>query len=176
MRRFLLVPLIALVACSSTPSSGTAALDAPVRVTLTQWHDGQYFELVNDRYTTEVESQSRVELYSAVRSDAQRKVQSDEVTAELLKFFDDHGFDELSTAGHAPAPKVGATDGGWTIEVEESGQVRFALTVGRTAEDKVALLTMIQAFFEIWNNTFSLQSVEIEEGQSPFQQPEPPGR
>ena len=176
MRSLLTAALIVLVSCSSTSSSGSAGADGPVRVTLTQWHDGQYFELVNDSFTSEVESKSRVEVYSTVRSDAQRKVQADEVTEELLVFFEDHGFDELSTAGHAPPPKVQADNGGWTIEVEDAKGVRFALTVGRTREDKVELLMMIQAFFEIWNNTFSLQSVDVQPGDSPFKRAKTPGR
>lgn len=177
MRSFPIVSLLlVLAACSSTPSAdGADGARSPLRITLTQWHNGQYFELVNDSYLAEVEAQSRVELYSSVRSDAQRKVQADDVSAELMAKFDELGFDDLANPGHAPAPKVGA-ETGWSIEVEDASGVRFALTFGREADDRIALLSMIQAFFEIWNNTFSLQSVEVEPGESPFKQPTPPGQ
>ena len=173
MRSLLFIALIALVSCSSTASSGSTSANGPVRVTLTQWRDGQYFELVSDSFTSKVESKSRVEVYSTVRPDAQRKVQADEVIDELLVFFAEHGFDELSTAGHAPAPKIQQETGGWTIEVEDAKGLRFALTVGRNSEDKVELLMMIQAFFEIWNNTFGLQSVDLQPGDSPFKRATP---
>ena len=175
MRSLLFVAAFALAACSSTSSSESpGATGPPTRVTLTQWRDGQYFELVNDSYTTNVDATSRVELYSTVRSDAQRKVQNDEVMDELMTFYGEHGFGTLSTPGHAPKPNVGTS--GWTIEVESPDGVRYAVTVGRLANEKLELNRMIQAFFEIWNNTFSLQSVEVDPGESPFKQPKMPGR
>ncbi len=155
-----------LAACASSPRSdapsATAGKGEPVRLTMHQAHGDRVFELVNEAHT------DPVGYYSEKRSSNARKIQNDEIVAELLDYLRDNGFDRWSTPGAAfPADQVS-----WTLELETPAGVSHVAWVGgkdrRELED---LVNIKMGFLGIYNATGSAQSTRLEPGENPFEGP-----
>ena len=158
-------------ACSSGPSRRAEApadadLGTPLRVTYIMYRSGQRLELVNEAHT------GRVEQYSQVRSDASRKVQTNDVMEGLVEVLRDNGFDRFSNAGPAPLASGSAGPMPWALELDDSGAVSYIGAVpGLSPKDNQTLLRLATAFVDTYNATYGLQAVKLKPGQSPFSNP-----
>ncbi|HVS11338.1 MAG TPA: hypothetical protein VMS76_15820, partial [Planctomycetota bacterium] len=152
-----LVALLAtLAACASGSKAGErggtgpAKKRPPQRVLLVDYRSNVRLELVNSSHTDPVEQ------YSAVRADANRKVQSDDVMSGLVEVLRSHGFDELAQAG--PAPKRAGEAVLWAMEIEEPRGVSHAVATRSAPKPAQAKLVLLKrAFLEIYNSTYGLQ-------------------
>jgi len=153
-----------LAACTSTPPA-----PRPQRVTYFDLRSGARFELVNETHT------GRLEQYSEVRSDAARKVQTDEVMQGLVEVLRDRGFDDQARPG--PAPRAGEGESVMALEIEDGDKIEHVLGYRGMPEAELRrLLELRQDFLELYNATYGLQAVEQREGESPFQNPVGPTR
>ncbi len=174
--RFLsLVPALGLLlfallagACSSNPAV-TKAGPGAWRVGLRDYRSGRNFELVNETHT------SRVAQYSTVRDNADRKVQSDEIVAELVGWLDSEGFGSLAQTGAAPTEK--SADRVWVLEVQGPDGPRHLLVTKSTSPESYAICRKLKAgFLDIYNATYAGQAKQMAEGETPFLAPELPKR
>lgn len=155
-----------LGACASDAgTSGGAALTGnPQRVAFIDYRSKQRLELVNESHT------GRIELYSETRSDASRKVQTDEVVAGLVDMMKDKGFERLALVGAAPAG--GDATLAIAVELEEDGEVRHVRGLrGMEPNDHKAVMTMYKGIIDIYNATYSLQAVQKRPGEEVFKNP-----
>ena len=162
--------LLALLAgaCSSTPNV-TKAGPGAWRVGLRDYRSGRNFELVNESHT------SRVEQYSTLRDNADRKVQSDEIIAELVGWLESEGFGTLAQAGTAPTEPGG--DRVWVLEVQGPDGPRHVLVTKAISQESYAVCRKLKAgFLDIYNATYAGQAKQMQEGETPFLAPEPPKR
>lgn len=154
--------------CSSNPAVTKAGAGA-WRVGLRDYRSGRNFELVNESHT------SRVEQYSKLRDNADRKVQSDEIVAELVGWLESEGFGKLAQAGTAPSEAGG--DRVWVLEVQGPTGPRHVLVTKSVSQDDYAICRKLKAgFLDIYNATYAGQAKEMQEGETPFLAPEPPKR
>jgi len=164
-----LLALLALAGCaSSSAASGPAR---PQRVAWVDYRSQVLLELVNESHT------GRVEQYSQVRSraEASRKVQTDEVMAELVRVLRELDFAERALPG--PMPRSGNGTNMMGLELDDGGQVSHLLAWrGMPAEQRLAFLDMANNFAEIYNSTYSLQAVDVGLDESPFENPVGPTR
>ncbi len=166
----LLALVLGAVSCASGSSSRPPAPDGLARrVTLYDYAVGRHFELVGESHT------ARVEYYSQKRSDAARKVQTDEVMAALLEKLGDEGFVRFAQAGRAPS------QGGQLItralEVQSDDGVRhWAVGKGSNPEERIAFNACMSPFLELYNLSQSFQAIENSEGSEYFDKAQAPGR
>lgn len=158
---------LVISACSSSSSSGADddGPGTPLRVTYLSFKSGQrlVLELVNEAHT------GRLEQYSAVRSDAARKVQTNDVMQGLVEVLEENGFGDRAQAGSAPA-EAGVM--AWALEIEEDGNLRHISAVpGLTPEENQNLLRLAAAFVDTYNATYGLQAVELKQDSTYFQTP-----
>ena len=154
-----------LCACSSSSSAGgdEDELGTPLRVTYVHYKSGQRLELVNEAHT------GRLEQYSAVRADASRKVQTNDVMRGLVEVLMDNGFEERAQAGAAPA-STGVMS--WALEIEDDQGLRHIGPMpGLTPEESHSLLRLAAAFVDTYNATYGLQAVELKQDSTFFQTP-----
>lgn len=156
----LVVLAAGLGACSSSRSKPEVEPMA-IRVTWRDYRTGNLLELVSQSHT------SKLELYSQKRDDAARKVQEDLYMQGLLEFLQLEGFDGQASAGRAP--REGRDLWTQSIEVDRDGDVRHAAVGPRTpAAERMVFQKCLQGFLELYNATQAFQTVEPEEGTSPF--------
>ena len=163
-----LLPLgltLLLCACASSSSSGAGedGPGTPLRVTYIHYKSGQRLELVNEAHT------GRLEQYSAVRADASRKVQTNDVMNGLVEVLMENGFEERAQAGSAPAD-AGVMS--WALEIEDDQSLRHMGPVrGVSPEDYKQQLRLAAAFVDTYNATYGLQAVELKQDSTFFQTP-----
>ena len=153
----------ALAACAS---SGSAAQgdEGALLVTLHDYRQNRVFELASESHT------NRVEYYSQPRKDAARKVQSDEVMGALLAELERQGLEEHESAGPAPSSGGGGGVLEYGLEVERAGAIgHWLIGQGTVPEETIAFHECAKTFFELYNVTLSLQSVENPEGRALFE-------
>jgi hypothetical protein len=165
---------LALVAAACTSGGGgrgAPSAGEPVRVAFVDYRTGERMELVNESHT------GRLEQYSEVRSDASRKVQTDDVMQGLVEHLVDQGWARFAQPGPAPAG-VGAGDTIVTaMELERDGELEhIAGRKGMPPDDKQRMLQLVAAFVDTYNATYSLQAVESKPGELPFEEPVKPRR
>jgi hypothetical protein len=146
---------------SSCAGSGTAS-DTPEPELLVILHDfkaGERFELASESHT------DRVAYYSGERSDAARKVQTDEVMSAFLRQLDELGLGQHARAGRAPA--IGSGDViRWGLEVESAdSRVHWLVGTGSPASDWKEFQACRDTFLELYNYTVSYQAVRNESGR-----------
>ncbi len=163
----LVLTLLALLqGCASTTSSGKAVA---CRIGLYDFRSQRRFELVNEAHT------ARLDQYSQVRDNADRKVQSNEIVADLAGWLEKEGFGALAREGASPSQ--GATDAVWAMEIERDGKLRHLVVSKSTPPNDYALCRNLKAgFLDIYNATYAGQATQTKEGESPFLAPEPPSR
>ncbi len=154
-----------LAGCASSSGDGAeGSTGNPARVAYVDYRTQRTFELVNESHT------GRIEQYSAVRQNANRKVQTDEVLAGLIEFMRGEGFARLARPGPAPQGSEGSV--AMALEIEEGGAVEHVLGFkGMPPKDNQALITLWQGFLEIYNATYGLQAVESQGDSLPFENP-----
>ena len=144
--------------CASGSSRGGAAAVAagePIRIRYVVYASRQNLELVNPAHS------DPTELYSNTRKleDAGRKVSTDEVLAETLRYFTKQGFDALAEPG--PAPQDGGGAYSQALEVETPRRhVHFLFHRGLGDADRRVFLECAKAFADVYNSTYQLQSVD----------------
>ena len=146
--------VLALESCGSTASS--RATEEPVRtralrVRFVDWRSGQNLVLVDESHT------EPVALYSEKRSleDAVTKVTTDEVLEETLAYFQKQGFFDRARNGPAVAGSAQSLE----VETPDS-TVHMDLGAGTSAEDGKVFRACRDAFAELYNSVFQLQSVD----------------
>ena len=161
------LPLLAFLGgCASAPAADRAA---PTRIGLYDFRSQRRFELVNEAHT------ARLDQYSTVRANADRKVQSNEIVAELAGWLETEGFGALARDGASPSR--GSTDAVWALEVELDGKPRHLVVSKSTPPADYALCRNLKAgFLDIYNATYAGQATQTKEGETPFLAPEPPSR
>lgn len=162
--------LLALLAgaCSSNPAVAKAGPGA-WRVGLRDYRTGRNFELVNETHT------SRVAQYSTVRDNADRKVQSDEIVAELVGWLESEGFGTLAQSGAAPTEQ--RADRVWVLEVQGPEGPRHVLVTKSISPESYATCRKLKAgFLDIYNATYAGQAKQMADGETPFLAPELPKR
>ncbi|MFM7297236.1 MAG: hypothetical protein ACKO4Q_08440, partial [Planctomycetota bacterium] len=155
-----------LGSCASAPKADRTV---PTRIGLYDFRSQRRFELVNEAHT------ARLDQYSTVRENADRKVQSNEIVADLTGWFEKEGFAALAREGASPTK--GSTDAVWAMEVELDGKLRHVVVSKSTPPADYALCRSLKAgFLDIYNATYAGQATQTKEGESPFLAPEPPSR
>lgn len=136
----------------------------PLRVSHVDYRSERVLELVNEAHT------ARLEQYSEVRANANRKVQTNDLMAGLVEILYDHDFGEYEHVG--PAPSAGVGPWAWAIEIDRPNGVTHVLAgPGLPDKEKKALRQYAAAFLDTYNATYSLQAVEVDVDDSPFQNP-----
>jgi len=165
-----LLACVLLAACSSTSgsptraSSGQKAEGEPILLVFTDYRTGARMELANESHT------DRIKQYSEQRSDANRKVQSDDLMDGLVAYLDDQGFSRDSTPGDPPYMTGG--DLRWTLQImRSSGESYVAESQTASTREKRRLRIYSKAFLDTYNATQGWQAVKIESGQLPFKGP-----
>jgi hypothetical protein len=152
---------VLLAACASPRSSGGEAGGARL-VTLRDFRSGQRFELASESHT------QRVSYYSDARSEAARKVQSDEVMAALVDELERQGLADHARDGRAPALESGGVLR-WGLEVQEGERARhWLIGQGSGASDWQEFQRCRDTFLELYNVTVSFQAVRNEQGKDFF--------
>jgi hypothetical protein len=91
----------------------------------------------------------------------------------LADFFEDNGFARVARPG--PAPRAGNEQAYWSLELEDpKGVSHVVLTKSLSQADIATCRQLKDAFLDIYNNTYSLQAVDVKEGEMPFKTPERP--
>ncbi len=157
-----IAPLLAL-GCSSSGPKKSDALDR--RAVLFDYRNGQRFELLDEA------QHSRIDQYSQVRANANTKIQTVEVMEALAEFLRDSGFDEFARSGPLPAQSVSGV--AWALELTEGSKTRHVIgyPAGIDAAGLQRVRNLRMAFLETYNNTYSLQAVEVKPGETPFKAP-----
>lgn len=165
---FALLAGLLVAACASSPSVEPAP-HGPWRVGLLDYRSKRRFELVNEAHT------SRVEQYSQLRPNADRKVQTDEIVGELVGWLESEGFAKLARGG--AAPETPGADAVWTLELDGPGGARHVLVLKSTSPEDYAVYRKLKAgFLDIYNATYAGQATQMKDGETPFLAPEPPKR
>jgi hypothetical protein len=170
MKQFLCATLL-LTACASTGSDGSGQAaggkGTPIQITFVDYRTGATMELVNESHT------SKLEQYSTPRSNASRKVQSDELVGQLVEYMDDNGYQKLAVPGDPPYLTGGQFY--WTLQIVEPDR-RSYVAEGRTTTlaDKQRVRAFSQAFLGVYNLTDGWQAVEVAPGEMPFKGPNLP--
>ncbi len=163
-RSFALVASLICCACSasgprSDPSSRNA--DDRTRIALRNYDADQRFELVSESHT------NRVEYYSQVRSDASRKIQSDEVMRALIEELQKQGFADFAQPGRAPSQ--GTEIVSQSLEIERGGETEhWVVGKGSAAEERERFRDCMLEFVQIYNLTASYQALENPDGSQIF--------
>jgi hypothetical protein len=168
----LLVSLAARGASSCASTGAKAGSDGaePCRIALHEYRAKKSFELVNEAHT------GRLEQYSKLSTNFDRKVQTNEIMADLLGWMESEGFRALAVSGAAPASAAG-TDVAWCLEVElPSGTRHLTVQKGIAADTYAVCRTLKAGFLDIYNATFAGQATQTKEGESPFTAPSPKAR
>jgi hypothetical protein len=147
---------VALAGCASSSSAagseGAPEKTRPLLVRFVDWRSGQRLTLVDESHT------ERSKLYSTTKSisEAGTKVASDEILEETVKFFRNEGF-----FSHA-IPGAGAGGGqAQSLDVETpEGTVHMDLAAGMKPADADVFRKCRNAFADIYNRVYQLQSVK----------------
>lgn len=156
----LLGVLTLLGACSSPKSSAAtepkpANTGRPVEIRYLAVNGNKTFVLLNESHT------SRTELYSSrlPLDAATAKVSTDEVVDATVDYFREQGYFQAAQKGAMPAkapPGVTQILAVTTVD----GPVFFALRPGAPTAEARTFQTCAKAFFDVYNNTVQLQSVD----------------
>lgn len=170
---FVLLGSLALLwasGCASTGTKGASSGAEPCRIALHEYRAKKSFELVNEAHT------GRLEQYSKLSTNFDRKVQTNEIMADLLGWMESEGFRALAVSGSAPTSAAGS-DVAWCLEVESPGGTRHLTVQKGIAPDTYAICRTLKAgFLDIYNATFAGQATQTKEGESPFTAPTPKAR
>ncbi len=160
-----LVVLLVLGCASSSAGEGEATgIGTPERVAYVDYRSNRTLELVNESHT------GRVEQYSEIRKNADRKVQTDDVLSGLIEFMREEGFERLARPGPAPQSSDGQV--ALALEIEHGDRIEHVLGFkGMPPKDHESVLTLWRGFLEIYNATFGLQAVESPADDLPFENP-----
>lgn len=146
--------------CSSPSSSGAAATGSaktgrPVEIRYRAVSANATFGLVNESHT------DRTQLYSSrlPLDAASTKVSPDEVVDAMVDYFREQGFFEHAQAGAMPANAPSGVTQILAVTTVD-GPVLFALRTGAPTEQARSFQTCAKAFFDVYNNTIQLQSVD----------------
>jgi hypothetical protein len=156
---FLLVHATVLGACAGPRTRDS---DVALLVTLHNYRGGERFELASESHT------ERVAYYSSARTDAARKVQTDEVMQAFLRELERLGLEEHARVGRAPAGAASAVIR-WGLEISSGErQVHWLVGTGSAQEDWRAFERCRDTFLQLYNSTVSYQSVQNESGKAFF--------
>ena len=160
---FLLPTLLpGLTACASPGSGGKGEDGTELIVTLHNYRGGGQFELASESHT------DRVAYYSSARSDAARKVQTDEVMNAFLRELQRLGLEQHARTGKAPQAPQGDVIR-WGLEVASGERhVHWLVGTGSTPEDWQAFERCRDTFLQLYNSTVSYQAVQNDSGGAFF--------
>jgi len=134
-----------------------------VLVTLRNFKSGERFELASESHT------KRVEYYSGQRTDAARKIQSDEVMSAFLDELERQGFSAHAQPGKAPSIASGDVIR-WGLELEHGEDHRhWLIGTGSAGDDIAAFQKCRDTFLQLYNVTVSYQTVHNDTGKQYFQ-------
>src|SRR5262245_3717632 len=156
--------IVSLAACASS-GSGSRTETASVLVTLHDYKTGQTLELASEAHT------NRVEYYSNTRTNAVRKVQTDEVMSAFVEQLDKLGMAKHSQPGRAPSIEAGQSADviRWGFDVERGEQrSHWLVGTGSAADDWKAFQECRDTFVQLYNITVSFQAVKNESGGAFF--------
>jgi hypothetical protein len=165
------LPLLAALCGCSVPRAAGAGRGEALLVRLNDYRAGTRYELASESHT------SPVEYYSDERSDAVRKVQTDEVMSVFSAELARQGFGAHAQTGPAPAVASGGVIR-WGLEVERpAGCEHWLVGPGSSAADWRAFQECQQLFLDLYNLTVSYQTVENQSGEAFFgEEPRDPGK
>ena len=175
-RSALAIALFLAAGCAAPARDGLGATaGSPARVSLQDHRTGGRLTLVNDAHLERTgvaganAAERRAAYYSTTRRDAATKVTTDEVMDALLDHFEQEGFGRAALAGAAQAGDAAVSQ---SLEVVVDGQARHMLgRRGMALEPARTFRTCRDAFVELYNQTYQLQSVETRPGEPIFQPP-----
>jgi hypothetical protein len=152
---------VGLGACSG-PGGAKSGAAVERRVRLHNYRDRQLFELIDEA------TRSRVEHYSEKRANADSKVLTSDVMDGFVDYLRDNEFDKLAIEGPAPAQPVEGM--AWALEFVEGGKPRYVFGYPAQAkqEQQLKLRDMRLVFFEVYGSVYSMQTVEVKPGETPF--------
>ena len=143
----------------SACANGEPALDHLVRQTFALQR--QHFELASESHT------DRVTYYSELRSEAARKIQTDEVMALLVEEIENDGFERYAQEGRAPSRGGEAVTR--AIEIENGDRTEhWLIGNGSSVEERKAFNECLTEFLEMYNISASFQSVANPVGHEYF--------
>jgi hypothetical protein len=144
-------------------STGKPARADKARVTLHDYRNGQRFELVGESHT------DRVTYYSEVRTDAARKIQTDDAMAALLEHMDGKGLARYLKEGRAP--RSAHQQLARAFEIERDG-LTYHWAVGQrsSADERLAFNECVQPFLQLYNISTGFQTVENPRGPALFEE------
>ena len=160
---------MALGSCAGTgvTAEETAAFGA-VRASMVDYKSGQALSLVNETYAERNAGQA---------VDAGTKVSTDEVVAELAKFFAEEGFWDHARPGEPAAVGSRMTDGGEPVALafvlaSDEGSGYLPLRKGITVEETDLIQILGSNFVALWNTVEDYRSVYNPSGKAVFRQPD----
>jgi hypothetical protein len=155
-RRALALAALALASCASSSKANGSETSPertrPLLVRFVDWRSGQRLTLVDESHT------ERSKLYSTTKSitEAGTKVASDEILEETVKYFRGEGF--FGRAAQGAAAQIGQAQ---SLDVEmPEGTVHMDLAAGMKPADAEMFRKCRNAFADIYNRVYQLQSVK----------------
>lgn len=153
---------ILLASCAGATASADGGGER-LRVLLQDYSAGQHFELASESHT------DRVAYYSEVRSEAARKIQTDEVLALLVDELERQGFAEHAQAGRAPTRAGSAVTR--ALEIEDGDTTRhWLIGNGSPLEERKAFNECLAQFLDLYNISASFQTIDNPRGPEFFEQ------
>ena len=152
-----------LTACASTgKTSGEGGIRA--LVSLQDYRTGERFELASESHT------NRVDYYSSARTEAARKVQTDEVMGALIAELERRGFAAHCQPG--PAPHLASGDVvRWAMELEDGEQrSHWIVSPNSPGDSWKTFQDCRDTFLQLYNITVSFQTVSNPSGKQYFDQ------
>lgn len=163
---FLLLPLLGSCASTGPSAEETAAMGA-VRASLLDYNGGTSLVLVNETYATRHAGES---------IENGLKVASDEVLAEVAKFFAENDFWAHARTGKAQPMGNGMTDGGQRVSLvlelgTDQASGYLPLRVGLSSEEIDTLQVLITNYTALWSEIEGYHAVFNPSGENVFRQP-----
>ncbi len=157
-----------LGSCASTAASPEEVAEfGAVRASMVDFAGGRALTLVNETYAERNAGQA---------IDGGTKVSTDEVVAELVKFYTEEDFWEHARPGD-PGPADGRpTDSGQQVILaltmqDDSRSGWLPLTIRNSEAEKAVIQTLGSNFTALWNTVESYRGVYNPSGTSVFKQP-----
>ena len=152
-----------LAACSGTGAARDEGGEgSAVLVALRDFRSGESFELASESHT------DRLTYYSGARSEAARKIQTDEIMSAFVSELERLGFDDHAQPGRAPS--IASNDViRWGIEVHDGAQsTHWLIGTGSAPADWSDFQKCRDTFLQLYNITVSYQAVKNESGKQYF--------
>ncbi len=161
------LPYLAGALLCACASSGSASGSNSMLVTLRDFKSGKRFELASESHT------QRVSYYSGARTEATRKVQSDEIMAALAQELARQGLEQHAQAGRAPTLGTGDRVS-WALELEQGSSTRHWLVgKGSAPGEWQEFQRCRDTFLQLYNITVSFQTVQNGSGKGYFDERAP---